>query len=121
MKKTPEQIEFERRVRAYRATLNRIPAEQFLGVFADDFDEGVGACCVCGRALRESMARTLNHDVPADSMGCSTDANTLAIRLTESHGGTPNEWILLYWGACGSSGPAVETAVVDRLNALVRS
>ncbi len=115
-----QDAEFEARVATYRATLDRIPAEHFFAIFAGDLEVWSGVACVCGLALRESLAQTLGRDVDAEELRAMNSGHRAPIcaALAVRNGGTSREWHRIFFGAADDT-CAVETAVVDRLNALV--
>jgi hypothetical protein len=107
MSRTPEQ---------YLSTLQRIPDDIILAIAAQDFEEGSPARCVCGWAVRESIARAAGID--ADTVELSSCLLTLD--CVERFGGERDEWLHIYYGVMDFRAPAVETAFVDRLNEIVR-
>lgn len=99
-------------VKTYLATLLRIPDDIVLAIAAQDFDESLPTRCICGWALRESIARAANRD-PA-SIGRQWNGSTTR-ECQRRFGGRIDNWWDLFSGAAIDT-PAVETAFADRLD-----
>ena len=97
---------------SYLDTLRRIPADIILAIAAQDFDEQRGSSCVCGWALRESIARSANVAPEEIQTGYAPYG------CADRFGGDMEEWERLYYGACQST-RNVERAFVKRLDEIV--
>lgn len=102
-----------RRVAKYLNTLRRIPDDIVLSMASRDVNPNNGNTCICGWAIRESVARALNCDAEATSV---LDILAIDRNLANAFGGTKDEWASLYFDAGMYGYPAaVEEAFTRRV------
>jgi hypothetical protein len=99
------------------ALFARLPDEIVLDISARDFDEGSPERCLCGWALRESLAQAAGVDAgDVDVLGEGATSYDIVEPLAERFGGTPGEWSAVYWGITGDSAmPIIEAAWTERV------
>lgn len=108
------------RTAAFRRTLDRLPDEIALAIGLRVFHEYDGAACVCGWAIRETIARETNVD--PDLVNAPTTPSGWRYTVTEElgrrFGGTDSEWNAIFGGVCNpSEASRIEEALFDRVMA----
>lgn len=95
-------------------TLQRIPDRIILAVATRDLELSDPYSCLCGWAIRESLAEMRGmaaSDVPYDSYGPTT------MECAEVFGGADREWTGIFSGVTrAESLPTIERAYVRRLD-----
>lgn len=95
----------------YLKTLRRIPDDIVLSVATREIVDISPSQCVCGWAIRESIARAAN--MPAEEVIVTFPVTW---RCENAFGGTDEEWSAIFLGICDEAqAPRIEAAFVIRV------
>jgi hypothetical protein len=91
--------------------------EIVLDISARDFEADTPEQCLCGWALRESLAQAAGID--ADDVELRHDdgfiSSDITVQLADRFGGTRDDWSAVYWGITSSGMPVIEAAWTERV------
>lgn len=100
-------------VAQYRRTLDRIPDDIVLSMASREIEPNEGPSCICGWAVRESIARVCGIDASE-----APTPSRIIYECWNRFGGTEPEWASVYWHIIGDTTAAlVEEAFADRVMA----
>ena len=102
------------RIAAFRATLDRIPDDVALAIGLRVFDEDAlssDQACICGWAIRESIAREVGRDAEdIDFVG------EIVNGCVGRFGGELRDWVHIFLGVeYDDDAPLIEEALFDRV------
>lgn len=97
----------------YLRTIRRIPDRIILAIASRDVIPSSPTSCICGWAIRESLARASNMD--AEKIDAYTRVDSVVDACADRFGGTWEEWDAVFRGIAGVEAPLIEEAFVDRV------
>lgn len=109
----------KRKTMDYLATLTRLPDDIVLAVMGRDLDLGYPYECVCGWAVRESIARELGIAASDVASGIQLP-NLIVVECANRFGGSVDEWDRIFIGVCNDQMPLIEEAMARRLDLACR-
>lgn len=101
----------------YLKTLRRIPAPIIQAMATREIRFNDPAACVCGWAIRESLAFANGQTADENADECDWDSDE---QLLRTFGGTFDEWHDIYYGVTDDRRPAIEEAFARRVMECVR-
>lgn len=104
----------------YLKLFQRIPDDIVLSVATRDLALLEGTRCLCGWALRESIARASNVDAGDVDLNCAVGFRTISEGTARAFGGRHSDWSEVFYGVAGPESRTIERAWVDRIDEAVR-
>ncbi len=104
----------------YLKTLRRLPADIVLSMATRNIQVGNPSACVCGWAIRESLAFTNGKPAEEYRVSEACDPWHQGEYLAKEYGGTVGEWDSLFYDASSLLTPIVEEAFLRRVAECVR-
>ena len=103
------------KVHGFLETLRRIPDDIVLSMMTLDLVLEEPSRCLCGWAVRESIARATNREASFVA------TEFVPEQVVREFGGTYDEWDAIYYGVCGKNAPYIERALALRIEEAVNA